>query len=201
MSGNVQTQGTTTGAPKPVKRTRLGGLWVVLALGAAVLVLLLVFILQNSQRVQIELFGADFHAPLGVALLLAAALGVLLVVVPGAGRIMQLRRAAKRMHREREDLAGRLDEVKEATSPSGAPAVTGGANQNTITAGDGGTAAGGGMQAGDQSAAGGGLATAPATGAQQPQGQQPPASTTGAQRTQGQTDGRKTRMPQWLRKS
>ena len=95
--------------PEVVRRTRLGGLWIVLSLGAAVLVLLLVFVLQNDQRVEIHIYGGHWTAPLGVALLMAAALGVLLVVVPGGGRILQLKRAARRLHREREVLIGRLD--------------------------------------------------------------------------------------------
>jgi uncharacterized integral membrane protein len=50
---------------------------------AVVLVLLLIFILQNSRKVQISYLGAHGHLPLGVALLLAAVLGILLVVIPG----------------------------------------------------------------------------------------------------------------------
>jgi uncharacterized integral membrane protein len=66
---------------------------------AVVLLLLLVFILENSQQVSIGYFGAHGHLPLGVALLLAAVLGILLVVIPGAGRMIQLRRTARR-HRQ-----------------------------------------------------------------------------------------------------
>lgn len=106
-----QQQQPLAGSERPAKRSRLGGLWIMLILGAVVLTLLLVFILMNSQHVPIHLYGADVSAPLGVALLLAAVLGVLLVVVPGAGRIYQLRRATKRLHKEREHLAGRLDEI------------------------------------------------------------------------------------------
>ncbi|HEX4790302.1 MAG TPA: LapA family protein [Actinospica sp.] len=108
----------STPVPARMKRTRLGGLWVVGVLGAVVLVLLLVFILMNGQRVQIHLYGAHVTIPLGVGLLFAAALGVLLVVIPGAGRIIQLKRAGRRLHKEREHLAGRLDEVTGATSAS-----------------------------------------------------------------------------------
>ena len=54
--------------------------------------LLLVFILENTQRVDVTYFGASGHLPLGVALLLAAVAGALLVGVVGAGRILQLRR-------------------------------------------------------------------------------------------------------------
>jgi uncharacterized integral membrane protein len=82
-----------------VRRSRMGGAWVGLALGAVVLVLLLVFILENGRKVNISFFGAHGHMPLGVALLLAAALGVLLVVIPGTGRLIQLRRTARR-HRK-----------------------------------------------------------------------------------------------------
>jgi uncharacterized integral membrane protein len=82
-----------------VKRTRMGGLWVAAAGSALVLLLLLIFILENGQRVSISYFGAHGHMPLGVALLLAAVLGVLLVVIPGTGRIIQLRMAAHRHRR------------------------------------------------------------------------------------------------------
>jgi uncharacterized integral membrane protein len=96
-----------------VKRTRMGGLWVAAALSALVLLLLLIFILENGQRVSISYFGAHGHMPLGVALLLAAVLGVLLVVIPGTARIIQLRIAAYR-HR-------RLDAKKAASPPARAP--------------------------------------------------------------------------------
>jgi len=56
----------------------------------------LVFILQNDNSVQISFFALDGVLPLGVALLLAAIAGVLLVAIPGSLRILQLRRAARR---------------------------------------------------------------------------------------------------------
>jgi uncharacterized integral membrane protein len=92
----------TQGPPVPrraVRRSRLGGVWVAATLFAVVLLLLLVFILENSHQVDIAYFGAHGHLPLGVALLLAAVLGILLVVIPGAGRIIQLRRTARRHHK------------------------------------------------------------------------------------------------------
>jgi uncharacterized integral membrane protein len=91
----------TAGAPPPlvVRRTRIGGTWVAAVLFAVVLLLLLIFILQNGKRVDISFFGAHGHLPLGVALLLAAVLGVLLVVIPGSGRIIQLRMVARRHRR------------------------------------------------------------------------------------------------------
>ena len=88
-----------------VRRTRAGGLWVGLALAAIVLLLLLVFILENQQSASIGYFGAHGRLPLGVALLLAAVAGALLVVIPGSARIMQLRATARR-HRNADARAG-----------------------------------------------------------------------------------------------
>jgi uncharacterized integral membrane protein len=113
-----QQQQRLAGTERPARHSKFGGVWILLVLGAAVLALLLVFILMNTQRVLIHLYGAHFTAPLGVALLLGAVLGVLLVAVPGCGRIIQLRRATKHLHHEREHLAGRLDEVMGATDPA-----------------------------------------------------------------------------------
>jgi uncharacterized integral membrane protein len=111
--------------PATVRHTRLGGLWLVFTLGAVILVLLLVFILMNGQRVQIHLYGGHWNVPLGVALLMSAALGVLLVLVPGGGRILQLKRAARKLHRERESLASQLDQATTdvpTTTPPTTPA-------------------------------------------------------------------------------
>jgi uncharacterized integral membrane protein len=114
-----------------VRRTRVGGMWVASALFAVVLLLLLIFILQNGQRANISFFGAHGHLPLGVALLLAAVLGVLLVVIPGTGRIVQLRMVARR-HRRIDAAAG------QAPAPSAEPA----ASVAPAAAADGTTAAG-----------------------------------------------------------
>jgi uncharacterized integral membrane protein len=79
-----------------VRRTRFSGIWVAFTVAAVVLLILLVFIVENGQRVNIAFFGAHGHLPLGVALLLAAICGILLVAIPGYGRILQLRRALRR---------------------------------------------------------------------------------------------------------
>ena len=83
----------------PVRRSRSGGLWVGLILSALVLLFLLVFILQNGAPVQISFFALEGTLPVGVALLLAAIAGILLVAIPGTVRILQLRRAARRRAR------------------------------------------------------------------------------------------------------
>jgi uncharacterized integral membrane protein len=64
--------------------------------GVVVLILLLVFILENTQRVKISYFGATGHISLGVALLVVAVGGALLVGLAGAARVLQLRQRLKR---------------------------------------------------------------------------------------------------------
>ena len=66
---------------------------------AVILLLLLIFVLQNSRTVDVSYMGAHGHLPLGVALLLSAVCGVLLVVLAGAARISQLRTVARRHRR------------------------------------------------------------------------------------------------------
>jgi uncharacterized integral membrane protein len=82
-----------------IRPTRISGLWVAVAFFAVVLLLLLIFILQNAKTVDIAYFGAHGHLPLGVALLLAAVCGVLLTMLAGAARISQLRAVARRHRR------------------------------------------------------------------------------------------------------
>jgi uncharacterized integral membrane protein len=103
-----------------LRRTRVGGVWVGLALTVVVLLLLLVFILENGQQADIGYFGAHGHLPLGVALLLAALAGALLVLIPGSARIMQLRKTARRHHQAGAGLAA----ADVAPSPDGTGADT-----------------------------------------------------------------------------
>lgn len=81
-------------------RTRTGGLWVAAIAAVVVILLLLIFILQNGDQVQVNLFGANPNLPLGVALLLAAVLGALIVALVGTARVVQLRHVAKRHRNE-----------------------------------------------------------------------------------------------------
>jgi uncharacterized integral membrane protein len=85
--------------PLKVKRTRTSGVWVAMGFFAVVLLLLLIFILQNGTQVNISYLGAHGRMPLGVAMLLSAVCGVLLVVLAGAARISQLRTTARRHRR------------------------------------------------------------------------------------------------------
>ena len=76
--------------------TRAGSAWLAVAVMLLLALLMLVFVLQNNHRVDLEFLWADFTLPVGVALLLAAVIGGLLVVLFGAARVLQLRLAARR---------------------------------------------------------------------------------------------------------
>jgi uncharacterized integral membrane protein len=86
---------TETHPQHPAGRTRISGVWVGVIVAALVLVLLLVFILENTKSVRISYFTAHGEMPLGAALLLAAVGGVLLAGVVASLRIWQLRHRLK----------------------------------------------------------------------------------------------------------
>ena len=93
-----RTGGTTAGGGKPLAAppSRLGSLWFAVGLGLALLVVVVVFIAENTQEVDVAFFGAHWRLPLGIDLLLAAALGGLAVFLLGSFRIRQLRRSSQR---------------------------------------------------------------------------------------------------------
>jgi uncharacterized integral membrane protein len=78
------------------KFTRAGALWSALIAGFLILILLLIFIAQNTTDTAFTFFGWHWSLPLGVAILLAAVGGGLLTVAVGTARIVQLRRATKK---------------------------------------------------------------------------------------------------------
>lgn len=88
-------------APKPppedaVHFTRAAALWSAVIVGLLVLIILLIFIAQNTEPGTFHFFGWNWSLPLGVALLGAAVLGGLITTLAGVVRIVQLRRAAKK---------------------------------------------------------------------------------------------------------
>lgn len=76
-------------------RTKIGGAWIGLILGAVVLVFLLIFILQNLDPARVQFLGFQAELPLGIWMLFSAIAGVLLLAIPGLGRMIQWRRAAR----------------------------------------------------------------------------------------------------------
>ncbi len=82
------------------RRTRISAFWIALVVSLVVLVLLIVFVLENGRDARVSYFGAHADLPLGVALLLGAVIGGLVVALAGAARILQLRARARRLRRD-----------------------------------------------------------------------------------------------------
>ena len=70
--------------------------------GAVVLILVLIFIIENAHAVTITFFGAHGQISLAVALLLAAIAGALIMAAAGTARITQLRMTMRRNRRARQ---------------------------------------------------------------------------------------------------
>ena len=82
------------------QRTRTGRVWAALIPALLFLILLIIFISENGQRVQVKFFGATGHVSLALALLIAAVAGAVIVLLIGGARILQLRVAAWRHQRQ-----------------------------------------------------------------------------------------------------
>lgn len=88
----------TTPREPAVAFTRAGALWSSLIAGFLILIVLLIFITQNTAQAPFQFLVWHWSLPLGVAILLAAVVGGLITVAAGTARIVQLRRAAKKHH-------------------------------------------------------------------------------------------------------
>lgn len=89
---------------KPVPATKprsslAGGTWVALIVGILLLVLLLVFIIQNQQQAEVNLFAWTWHFPAGVAYLISAIIGAVIMALVGGLRILELRRQVRHASR------------------------------------------------------------------------------------------------------
>ena len=85
-------------APAP-RLTRAGAAWGATAVALVLLILLIVFMLQNSTKVEVEFLGTTGTIPLGMALLIAAVGGGVVVGIAGVARVTQLRMSARRTRR------------------------------------------------------------------------------------------------------
>ena len=85
-----------TSAEDPLRGSRASGLWVAVVALVVLLTLLAIFVLQNTQPVEVSFLGWEGDAPLAAALLIAVAAGLLIAVVAGSLRILQLRRRVRR---------------------------------------------------------------------------------------------------------
>lgn len=101
MEGDSGQQSAT---PPSKRRTGLSFAWTAGIVGLVVLILLLIFILENLHSVRVSFLGANGRLPLGVALLLAAIAGAAILALLGVLRILQLRIT---LHRHRRALNNR----------------------------------------------------------------------------------------------
>jgi putative membrane protein len=99
-SANGSAPPTPPVAPRRRLRTRISGVRTGLIAGFAVLIVVLIFIIQNAGAVHISFLGAHLHLSLAVALLLAAIAGALIMAAAGTARITQLRRVMRRDRRK-----------------------------------------------------------------------------------------------------
>lgn len=81
-----------------------GGTWIALILGTLILILLLIFILQNNVEASFAYFGWQFTLPLGVAMLFAAIAGVLVAGLLGSVRLFKLSRRVRKLEEERANI-------------------------------------------------------------------------------------------------
>ncbi len=85
--------------PEFPSATRISRTWWLLVGALIPLLLVVIFIAQNSEHVQIKFLWVKGNQSVGVALLAAAILGALTAVLIGAARIVQLRRQGRRASR------------------------------------------------------------------------------------------------------
>lgn len=83
-------------AEDPLRQSRTGQFWVGLTGFGVVLVLLIIFIAQNTQSVRVSFLAWSGQAPLAVVLLAAVAGAILACAIAGTLRILQLRRRVRR---------------------------------------------------------------------------------------------------------
>ena len=86
--------------PSAPRFTRASAIWVATAAALLLLILLIVFMLQNSTKVEVHFLGMSGTIPLGIALLIAAVGGGVVVATAGGARVTQLRMHARRTRRQ-----------------------------------------------------------------------------------------------------
>ena len=91
-----QAAGAAGTTENPLRGSRTSGFYAgVIGLGI-VLILLIIFIAQNTRKTTVSFLAWDGQVPVAVAILIAAVAGLFLAGTAGSLRIMQLRRAAYR---------------------------------------------------------------------------------------------------------
>jgi uncharacterized integral membrane protein len=84
------------GGQNPLRGSRTSGFWAATVGLGVVLLLLIIFIAQNNRSTKVSFLAWDGNVPVSVALLVAALAGLLLALMAGMLRILQLRRRVRR---------------------------------------------------------------------------------------------------------
>jgi putative membrane protein len=95
----TEPSGTSSAPQKEPRSSRTGRVWVAVCAAALLAVALIVFMLQNTHTVEVNFLGMSGSTSLALMLLIAAVGAVLLTLVVGSVRIVQLRRAVRRQQR------------------------------------------------------------------------------------------------------
>jgi uncharacterized integral membrane protein len=78
-----------------VPLTRAGAAWVGVSTAAVIATALIIFLVQNTQRVAVSFLWMTTSTSLALMLLIAAVGGIFITVVLGTARIVQLRRLVR----------------------------------------------------------------------------------------------------------
>lgn len=95
-AGPVSSAPASTQPRQRVRGTRTGRTWVAVCAAALITVALIIFMLQNTHTVQVNFLGLTGSTSLAVMLLIAAVGGILLTLILGSARILQLRHAVRK---------------------------------------------------------------------------------------------------------
>lgn len=79
-----------------VKGSFAASTWAALIVGFLLLILLIIFILQNQQHVEMNFFTWTVEFPAGIAFLIFAIAGALIMALVGGWRMLELRRQVRK---------------------------------------------------------------------------------------------------------
>jgi putative membrane protein len=99
LNGSAPPAPPPSATPRRRLKTRISGVHTALIAGAAFLIVVLIFIVQNAHAVDISFLGAHVRLSLAVALLFAVIAGALIMAAAGTARITQLRVIMRRDRR------------------------------------------------------------------------------------------------------
>lgn len=83
----------------PLRGSRTSGFWAAVVGLFVVLLLLIIFIAQNTRKTTVSFLAWDGQVPVAVGLLIATVAGLFLAGLAGMLRILQLRRRVRRTRR------------------------------------------------------------------------------------------------------